>query len=44
MPSTGTDWLDIVLFAGIALVLAGTGFFGAVEAWRHWSYNRRRRN
>jgi hypothetical protein len=29
------------LFAGIAFVLAGIGFVGAIEAWRRWSHNRR---
>jgi hypothetical protein len=44
MPRGGADWLDILLFAGVALVLSGTGFIGAIEAWRHWSHNRRMKN
>jgi hypothetical protein len=41
MPGDGTDWLDILLFAGLAFLLGGFGFVTAVEGWRHWSDNRR---
>jgi hypothetical protein len=41
MPKSGTDWLDIVLFAGTAILLTAVGFVGALEGWRRWSYNRR---
>jgi hypothetical protein len=41
MPTGGTDWLDMLLFAGIAIVLAGFALVGALEGWRHWSDNRR---
>jgi hypothetical protein len=33
------DWLDILLFAGIVVVLTGIGFVGAIEGWRQWSDN-----
>jgi hypothetical protein len=41
MPQAGMNWLDILLFAGIVIVLTGIIFVGAIEAWRHWSDNRR---
>jgi len=41
MPQAGTNLFDILLFAGIVIVLTGIGFVGAIEAWRHWSDNRR---
>jgi hypothetical protein len=41
MPQAGMDWLDILLFAGIVVVLTGIVFVGAIEGWRHWSDNRR---
>jgi len=44
MPTGGTDGLDVLLLAGLALVLAGIGFIGAIEAWRRWSHNRRMKN
>ena len=44
MPKGGTDGLDVLLFAGLALVLAGFVFVGALEAWRRWSHNRRIKN
>jgi LPXTG-motif cell wall-anchored protein len=44
MPSTGTDGLDTLLFAGLAIVLAGIVFVGALEGWRRWSHNRRMKN
>ena len=41
MSKGGADWLDVVLFAGIVIVLAAFGFVGALEGWRRWSNNRR---
>jgi len=38
MLEASTDWLEILLFTGM---LAGIAFFSGVEAWRHWSDNRR---
>jgi hypothetical protein len=31
----------MLLFAGLAIVLAGFGFGAALEAWRRWSDNRK---
>jgi H+/Cl- antiporter ClcA len=44
MPGANADWLDILLFAGLAILLGGFGFLSAVEGWRRWSDNRRIRN
>jgi hypothetical protein len=33
--------LDRLLFAGLAIVLAGFGLVAALEAWRRWSDNRK---
>jgi len=41
MPETRMNWLDILLFAGIVIMLTGIGFVGAIEGWRQWSDNRR---
>jgi hypothetical protein len=41
MPEAGTNWLDTLLIAGIAIVVVGLAFVGALEGWRHWSDNRR---
>jgi hypothetical protein len=41
MPKNGTNWFDILLFAGLAVLLGGFVIVSAVEGWRHWSYNRR---
>ncbi len=38
---TPSDWVDLLLFAGTAVVVAGFGFVVALEGWRHWSYNRK---
>jgi hypothetical protein len=40
MPGSG-DWLDILLFGGLAILLAGFVFVSAVEGFRRWSDNRR---
>jgi hypothetical protein len=44
MPGGGTNWLDMLLFAGLAVLLAGVAFVSAVEGCRRWSENRRLRN
>jgi hypothetical protein len=41
MPRDGTNWFDILLFAGLAVLLGGVAFVSAVEGWRRWSENRR---
>jgi hypothetical protein len=41
MPDSGTSWLDILLFSGLAILLAGFFFVSAVEGWRRWSEHRR---
>jgi hypothetical protein len=41
MPEAGTNWLDTLLIAGIAIAVVGFAFVGALEGWRHWSDNRR---
>jgi LPXTG-motif cell wall-anchored protein len=46
MPETGTDWLDTLLFGGLVLFVGAAAlvvFVRAVEAWRHWSENRKLR-
>jgi uncharacterized membrane protein YqjE len=35
------DWLDMLLFAGLAIALAAFGFVAALEGWRQWSDDRR---
>jgi hypothetical protein len=37
----GSDWLDTLLLAGLAILFAGFAFLSAVEGWRRWSDNRR---
>jgi hypothetical protein len=39
MPNS--NWLDTALLAGVVIVLVAVGFVGALEGWRHWSFNRR---
>jgi hypothetical protein len=41
MPEGGTNWFDVLLFAGLAVLLGGFAIVSAVEGWRRWSYNRR---
>jgi len=41
MPGDDSDWLYILFFAGLALVLGGFAFVFAIEGWRQWSENRR---
>jgi hypothetical protein len=41
MPWEGFDWLDSLLFGGLAILLVGFVFVSAVEGWRRWSDNRR---
>jgi len=41
MPDSGTSWLDILLFSGLAILLAGFAFVSAVEGWRRWSERQR---
>ena len=41
MPGGGTNWFDILLFAGLAVLLGGVAFVSAVEGWRRWSEHRR---
>jgi hypothetical protein len=33
MPDSGTSWLDILFFSGLAILLAGFLFVSAVEGW-----------
>jgi hypothetical protein len=41
MPRDGTNWLDILLFSGLAVLLAGFAFVSVVEGWRRWSEHQR---
>ena len=41
MPGGGTNWFDILLFAGLAVLLGGFVIVSAVEGWRRWSDDRR---
>jgi hypothetical protein len=41
MPAGGTDLLDTLLLAGLAILFAGFAFVSAVKGWRRWSDNRR---
>jgi hypothetical protein len=41
MPEGGTNWFDILLFAGLAVLLGGFVIVSAVEGWRRWSDDRR---
>jgi len=41
MAQGGTDWLDVFLLGGLAVLLGGFGFVSAVAAWQRWSENHR---
>ena len=41
MPGGGTNWFDILLFAGLAILLGGFVFVSALEGWRRWSEHQR---
>ena len=41
MPQGGTDWLDVFLLGGLAVLLGGFGFVSAVAAWQRWSEDQR---
>jgi hypothetical protein len=44
MPESGTGRLEILLFSGLAILLAGFLFVSALEGWRRWSQYRRFKN
>jgi hypothetical protein len=39
-----SDWLEILLFAALVIILGPFAWVSAMEAWRQWSENRRIRS
>jgi hypothetical protein len=39
MPQGGTDWLDVFLLGGLAVLFGGFGFVSIVASRQRWSEN-----